>query len=404
MVKARKGNAADGTGTFRRRPNGTWEGRVSLTDPVTRARRRVSVYGATKAEVVGKAGELLVSSRRGTVIPGATVTVAVVVNAWQEWAGGPKPWKESTTDAYRSAARHVVRVIGRRRVVALADEDVTRLHQDLKAKGYSPAYVNLCHRVLAQSLRYGQRKRLVAENVAVLHGGPGVPSSEVDALTAIEATALIVACEDEARYGPMILVALLTGIRSGELLGMAWSDITGLGTPTATLNLVEQSQRRRGRGIVREELKTPKSRRPVPLPVAAQTALEAWRKIQERERLIMGEAWPPGPDWVWTTPLGTPTDPRNFRREVQRVGYRIGIERRLPSRAAGGTEKVVGLHPHQLRHALASLAFDAGADIEEITELLGHSNSQITRALYIHLLEGRRRNVADIMDVVAARR
>jgi integrase len=54
--------------------------------------------------------------------------------------------------------------------------------------------------------------------------------------------------------------------------------------------------------------------------------------------------------------------------------------------------------------ALASLAFDADADIEEIAEQLGHSNSRITRALYVDRLEGRRRNAADFMDVLAARR
>lgn len=143
-------------------------------------------------------------------------------------------------------------------------------------------------------------------------------------------------------------------------------------------------KRMTGQGIVRDEPKTKKSRRTVPLPEVCVAALRAHRILQAQERLAMGERWQDS-GYVFTTTKGTPIDPRNLTRQFAAACKRAKLP---PARF------------HDLRHTCASLLLAQGVQPRVVMETLGHSGIAITMDLYTHVMPSQQREAADRMQTL----
>jgi integrase len=123
------------------------------------------------------------------------------------------------------------------------------------------------------------------------------------------------------RWHSLYVLALLLGLRRGELLGPRWSDVDlEAGTLTVRQNLV------RARGQLRIQApKTRRFRRTLPLPPQVITALRRQRAPRAVDRLAAGSSWAAN-DLVVTTSLGTPIEPSNPTRHF----YSVRDRARLP--------------------------------------------------------------------------
>lgn len=137
------------------------------------------------------------------------------------------------------------------------------------------------------------------------------------------------------------LVGLALGLRQGEALGLWWDDID---LPNRVLRVRRALQRQRGGGLVFTVPKTARSKRTIPLPAQLVRALEDHKERQDKERAVAGSLWRGSP-CVFTTPIGTPIDPRNDYREFKKLLGRAGLP---PVRL------------HDLRHTAASLLVAQG--------------------------------------------
>ncbi len=90
---------------------------------------------------------------------------------------------------------------------------------------------------------------------------------------------------------------------------------------------------------------------------------------------------------MFTTDTGGPLDPSNVRRALTRIAETAGIGH---------------VHPHQLRHAAASLLSDAGVPLEDIADTLGHRSVTITADIYRHPLQSVRTRHVHAMTALAA--
>lgn len=111
-------------------------------------------------------------------------------------------------------------------------------------------------------------------------------------------------------------------------------------------------------------------------------ALRAHRIAQAQERLAQGERWQ-DLDYVFTTAIGTPSDPRNLTRQFA---------------AACKRAKLPASRFHNLRHTCASLLLAQGVQPRVIMETLGHSCISITMDLYTHVMPSQQREAADRMQ------
>lgn len=211
-----------------------------------------------------------------------------------EWLIGVRPTLAvAAWTNYRSLIDLYVRPrIGQLQLVAVTGSTLTKLYAELPAGGgkhgkpLSPTTVRLVHRVLSKALEDAVEARLLAANPARRAKVPKRRRVEMHTWKAEEATAFLAAAADDPLYACWLL-ALVCGLRRGELAGLRWSDVD-LGH--ATLSVVEQRTTDADWQIVTKEPKGT-SRRTIDLGPQAVTALRLHRKQTLAEQLDWGTAW-----------------------------------------------------------------------------------------------------------------
>ena len=173
------------------------------------------------------------------------------------------------------------------------------------ASGLSPRTAALTRVVLRRALGDALRDGLVHRNVAALARPPHVPSRSLEAgrdyLGTDDLRRLLLAAKVHP-MGPLVTVAATTGLRLGELLGLAWSDVD---EKAGTLT-VRRSLARAPGGWALAEPKTKRSRRTIDLPAAALAAFERQRELQDAARDAVGDAWQDTDNLVFTDGVGRP--------------------------------------------------------------------------------------------------
>jgi integrase len=184
------------------------------------------------------------------------------------------------------------------------------------------------------------------------------------------------------RLEALYVLALSTGLREGELLGLSWSDVDlERGILQITLSLQESD------GPVRRVLDEPKtvhSRRRISL---SKTAIEALRRHRERQELERSlELWDTSYDLVFPNTLGRPLHPSHLlRRQFLPLLRKAG----LPA-----------LRFHDLRHTAATLLLRRGVNPKIVNEMLGHANISITLDIYSHVTPDMQEMAAGVMDAI----
>jgi integrase len=161
---------------------------------------------------------------------------------------------------------------------------------------------------------------------------------------------------------------LTTGLRRGEALGLAWSDVdldAGRITVRQTLAYV-------GTKAVLTETKTASSRRLIALPPVTVVALRAHRARQAQDRLGVGSGWR-DTGLVFTHVDGSALNPATVSRVFDRLVGEAGVPR---------------ITLHGTRHTWATLALLEGIPSKVVAEVLGHSSTRVTEDVYQHVTPG----------------
>ena len=172
------------------------------------------------------------------------------------------------------------------------------------------------------------------------------------------------------RWEALFTLALATGMRRGELLGLKWQDITFSEGILQVRRVLSRLPRMMGKGYIEAEPKTNKSRRSIVLPAFAREALQQHRLRQAEARTGAGEVWNDR-DLVFCTGTGLPLNPNRVVESLKNVLQEAG----LPI-----------IRFHDLRHSAATLLLGLGVHPKVVQELLGHSQMGMTLDVYSHVL------------------
>jgi len=367
-VAGRRGN---GEGTIYQRPDGRWYGQVTVNS------ERKGRYGKTRREVADKLAALLHEVQQNMVptVDGRT-TVEVYLTSWLEETARPR-LRHSTFPAYKGHVNnHIVPAIGKKRLANLTRQDVQGFVNDLIRNGVSPITIMRIHATLRTALNDAYRDDLLPRNVAEKVRLPRVLRKDVQILSPGEAMKLLEAVKGH-RLEPLILVAMATGLRQGELRGLMWSDVN---LKTSTLVVHHQLQRVDGK-LTLTDTKT-HANRTLHLPDIAVQALARQHIAQKEARLLAGSRWVNTP-YVFTTSIGTPFDGSNLSKYFKDIIKCTD----LPDMVF-----------HGLRHTNASLILAQGGDLRLIMHQLGHSQITLTANTYTHVLPALQREAARMID------
>jgi integrase len=390
------GKRANGEGNVYQRANGTWEARLTYTDPDTGQRRRMSFYAKTAKAARAEMRKARERLDAGAPVKDAKMSVGDWLAHWRATTLAASDRKESTRALYSLLSRRYLEpapfgvtpldklrpsdvealILGLRTKTKSGHPDPDSDAEPLPVRALSDSTIRQTYTVLRAGLDGAVRDGLVARNPCYLVKRPGVERREARHLDAADVTTVLRAAES-SRYHPALVLIASTGLRKGEALALAWNQVD---LDAGVLRVATTISRVGGRLIITEP-KTARSRRTVPLNPAVVTMLRRHRANQAAERLSAANQWQDS-GLVFTTELGGPVDPRNLLRVIE-----------MASRAA----KVDGVGVHTLRHSAAVAWLESGTHIKAVADLLGHSSIAITGDVYGHTSDDTARAAVDAL-------
>jgi len=372
-------------GHIRARGPGAWELKYDAgINPITGQRiTKYRTVRGSKKDAQREMRAILTAVENGTYADPGKMTVKEWLGQWLEEARtnvAPK-----TLQRYREIVDlHLVPALGSILLAKLQPVHIQANYAEALATGRRDgtgglsAQTVLHHdRVLHVALKRARALRLIVSNPVEDVSKPKVERQEIEALDPAESAALLTAARS-TRMFPVILVALGTGLRRGEVLGLRWSDID-LGKRTLT---VAQSLEQTKTGLRFKAPKTRRSRRTIALPPAIAEELHAHRAQQAAERLALGMGRDPA-GLVFTRIDGDPIQPDSVTKMFARIAERA---------------KIRPISFHGLRHTHATDLLRAGVHPKIASERLGHASIAITMDTYSHAIPGLQEDAAQRID------
>ncbi len=334
------GRRPKGEGGITQRQDGRWQGTLYVDGPGGKKLRKY-VYGKTPREVSEKLRTAREAKEAGLRFDADKITVEKYLLLWvTDYIKGTV--KHSTWKRYEQLVRvHLVPELGTLRLSKLTAAHVQSLYSRKLGSGLSPRTVEYIHRTLRKALKEAMGFDLVRRNVTEHVKPPSVQQKEMMCLSLEQVTKLLEQAEGDPLEALYVL-ALETGLRQGELLGLRWQDVD---FERGVIYVRQQLSWRSGEHYRFETLKNFGSERPVAMTSGCVRALRIRRRLQLEHKVRCRQAWNEH-DLVFCTQIGTPIHHRNLVRR----SFKPLLERaELPS-----------IRFHDLRHTSATLLLAKG--------------------------------------------
>jgi len=359
------GKRGNGEGSIGRRKDGLYMARYTVqtaTGP-----KRKALYGKTRQEVAAKLSKALADRESGLTFDADNVTVAEYLARWlSDSVRGTV--RVSTFERHEQIIRaHLVPAFGRMKLKTLTPAHVRSLHREKLEEGLAPATVRKIHSTLHKALSQAVADGLIPRNAADVKAPRPAPE-EMHPLSESEARTFLEAAREAGdRFEALYVLAITTGLRRGELLGIRWNDAD---LDRGTLRVGHALVREGGRHVV-GETKTKRGRRRVNLTPRTVATLKAHRNKQLEQRVKVGSLYEDH-SLIFSSKKGTPLSPENLvKRSFKPLLKRAG----LPE-----------IRFHDLRHTCATLLLGRSVHPKIVQELLGHATIAMTLDTYSHYL------------------
>ena len=351
-----------------KRSDGRWQDQITLPG----MSKPKYFYGKTQKEVKQKMAAWKQEQTRGKSFEAAA-------DAWDVWHTDQVSYNGA--EAYRAALKRTKEHFSGRMVQDIGPDEIDAYIRYLAGRGYARRTVQLHLDMINMIYDYAIVNRWAESNPCNAVKLPsGLPKGRRDIPTDEELEKVRAGLEYDFGLFPFML--LYTGLRRGELLALRWEDIDR----EKKLIRVERAVYFAGNTPQIKEPKTEAGKRSVVLLDALRDALpepgtgyifggeKPLTKIQVRKRWL---------NWCRDAGLATGTTTRKDGKN---------------GRVYESTTWEADITPHQLRHAFATILFDAGIDVKDAQEILGHSSIQVTRDIYTHIRQQRRENTAERLN------
>jgi integrase len=191
-----------------------------------------------------------------------------------------------------------------------------------------------------------------------------------------QANAMLKALEkEELKHRIAVMIALTTGARLGEIMGLEWQDID---FKSKTLEIRQASQYLPGKGVFLKDPKTETSKRKMSVHSGLLKLLETYKADQQEKGFLCANN-----NRLFVTWDGKPMHPGSMSKWFPKFLTRNKLPR---------------IKFHELRHTNATFLISQGIDVQTVAGRLGHSTSVTTQNIYSHYLQSKDKQVADLME------
>lgn len=256
----------------------------------------------------------------------------------------------------------------------------SRKRYDLKDGKLSDTSIKYCFRVLSSMLQDAVEWQLIDINPCTKVKRPRSRRHKVKLPSEQDIAKLLEALRDEPlQYRTLIYLAVDTGLRRGELMGLKWADIN---LESGVLQVVRSNQPLTGKGTITKSTKTEESERCVTLSENSLKLLKLYHAAQLRQRMQLANKWV-NEGWVFAAWNGkamcASTPSLWFRRFLKRHG-------------------LTPMPFHALRHLSATILIAQGVPLKSVSHRLGHADIRTTANIYADALQSVDQVAAQKMD------
>lgn len=390
--KAKK--RANGEGNIRKRPDGRWEGRPTLTD-INGNKSRPSFYGDTQEDVRKQISEAVSLSDKGLYVAPSKLTLEdYVINDWlwgekyEQLTAEPPTLKPKTFDWYFDLINNHIKgtKLGKMAITDVRRHHIQKWVKEKSSAGTPARALSAAYGVVRNSMNDAVRNGVLKESYADKVKLPQKKEAETRILSKTEQNIFLKAIRSN-RLEAAFFVALTTGIREGELTALSWPDLDEMMERLKiNKNAIrvyiydEATQKKIGSEvIIQDSPKTAKGNRDLPLLPDTIKALKRHRLRQNIEKMKNRKQYQDN-DLIFCDELGRLYDPKNFYSTLRKF-----------------CESIEGLDHikfHALRHTFATRALENDMKEKAVQDLLGHETPAMTLH-YTHLLEEQKKKEMD---------
>jgi len=367
MAKKRGNNE----GTINKLPSGRWRAQITLEG------RRLGCVFNTQRE-----GLEWIRKTRGQIDDGLTFasTKTTLGEYLMGWLTSTKAAKRrSTWTHYEQVSRnYIIPNIGKIKIKDLRAEHLQGLYNHLLDQDMGTYTVRKIHTVLHSALQRAVKMGMIGRNPASYAQPPKEPLNEMAIFNESQVSHLLVSALGH-RWEAIYYLAIVTGMRQMELLGLQWND---LDWTKQILRVERQLDRPHGEGIKFSPPKTKFGKRSIALGEKTVEKLRSHFKQQQSLRLSAGEKWQEY-GLIFTNSIGGPIHPRNLLRDFKKLLN----DSDLPE-----------IRFHDLRHTAASLMLNHGVPVIIASRSLGHARPSITLDVYSHLIPSMQAEAAEMIE------
>lgn len=384
--------------TIRRRPNGTYEIKVSCGYGVDgKQRNQYKSYkpepGMTKRQIEKEMQRQAIlfeeDCKRGQIT--AAVKFETFAEQWfEEYA--KVNLRPTSYARMKQLTKRVYPAIGHKRLDKITARDIQKFITDMLTNGRNLnngkplSRKTAVHHLsfISDVFSYAVRMGMLCDNPCRRVFVPKQEQEEKQIYTIEQVKILYENLKSEPmKYQVYLLLSIYSGYRRSEMLGLEWKDID---FEHDLIHVRRTSQYTAEKGIYTDTTKTRKSKRVSKMPASIMNLLRQFKAEQDEEARRLGTKWEDH-DRLFTKWNGAPMNPQTPFEWLKGYCERIGIPFR---------------NIHSLRHLHASLLIFEGVDVVAVSEDMGHSVVGTTLNLYSHMFqEAKARNCDAISNALS---
>jgi integrase len=356
---------------YQRSSDKRWVGQVTIQ------KKHYMKYFSSQLEAEAWLSQALLLIGQGLPLAGTRASLAVYFSSWLERIS-PSLRPKTQIQYAQVVSKHILPSLGHLSMQELKADQIQELYRSKRQAGCGHRTLTLINGILYHALEDAVSNGLIFRNPVRQIPKLRQPYHEQKVLSLDQVKVFLHVCRG-TRWDALFCLAITTGMRAGELLGLRWTDIDW---ERGRLQVLRQLRRIPRQGLIFSEPKTASSRRCITFGREMMAKLRAHAEFQQQEKGLVGVKWQEN-NLVFPTSIGTPMDPHRLLDVYKQLLKQAGLpDCRL----------------HDLRHTAATLMLGWGIHPKVVQERLGHSRISHTLGTYVHVLPSIQGEAAEKMD------
>jgi len=362
---------APGSGSISQNPSGTWRAQAQIPSSEGNKPVRKTHSFRTKKEAADWLRKLLDDVEIGLSAENVDYKLSEYFSRWLDLKRDQI--EETTLEDYsRNGRLYILPYWGDKRIRKIKIYDINSFYIELEKRKVGKRTIGYIHSTLSSMLSYAAREGVISSNPCAYAKPPRSKNTQKPKILSKAELAAFLEITYESRFKVLFLVAVITGMRLGELLGLRWRDVDLV---NGYIHVSGQIRSRHLKGKNKQITKTKSEAGNRFLPVGEKLIeqLKQHYEKQQRHKMLMGIKWIEN-DYVFPSSIGTSLQPGYPQKEAKHNFAMIGLDEAYTF--------------HTLRHTTASFLIHHGMSLVEVSRYLGHSTPATTMKYYAHLVAG----------------